>query len=66
MPRAPVAIEAPDGTELWVDGDRVGVMPLTQVQVALGTREFVFRRKDEPDRRQVTVVTMTAPVVVRY
>jgi hypothetical protein len=66
LPKAPVTIEAPEGTLVTLDGEKLGEIPLESTDVPIGTREFVLKYKDEPERRQVVVVTLSAPVVVRY
>lgn len=66
LPTASVSVEGPAGAELFVDGDRVGVLPIAKLQTAIGTREFLFKHPDEGERRQVVVVTMTAPTAVKY
>jgi hypothetical protein len=43
----------------------MGTLPNANLEVALGTAEFVMRYKDE-ERRHVVPVTMSAPVVVKY
>lgn len=65
VPKAPVTVEAPEGTELSVNGDNMGTLPNARLEVPLGTAEFVMRYKDE-ERRHVVPVTMSAPVVVKY
>ena len=65
VPKTPVAIEAPEGTELSINGENMGTLPNAALQVPLGTAEFVMRYKDE-ERRQVVPVTMSAPVTVKF
>ncbi len=65
VPKTPVTIEAPEGTELSINGENMGTLPNAGLQVPLGTAEFVMRHKDE-ERRQVVPVTMSAPVTVKY
>jgi hypothetical protein len=65
VPKTPVTIEAPEGTELSINGENMGTLPNAGLQVPLGTAEFVMRYKDE-ERRQVVPVTMSAPVTVKY
>jgi hypothetical protein len=65
VPKTSVTVEAPEGTELSVNGESMGTLPNTKLEVPLGTAEFVMRYKDE-ERRVVMPVTMLSPVVVRY
>jgi hypothetical protein len=65
VPKAPVTVEAPEGTELSVNGESMGTLPNTRLEVPLGTAEFVMRYKDD-ERRVVMPVTLLSPVVIRY
>ena len=65
VPKTPVTVEAPEGTELSINGENMGTLPNAALQVPLGTAEFVMRYKDE-ERRHVVPVTMSAPVTVKY
>ena len=65
VPKTPVTVEAPEGTELSINGENMGTLPNAALEVPLGTAEFVMRYKDE-ERRQVVPVTMSAPVTVKY
>jgi hypothetical protein len=65
VPKAPVTVEAPAGTELSINGENMGTLPNAALEVPLGTAEFVMRYKDE-ERRHVVPVTMSVPVVVKY
>ncbi len=60
-----MTIDAPEGTELSINGENMGTLPNAGLQVPLGTAEFVMRYKDE-ERRQVVPVTMSAPVTVKF
>jgi PEGA domain-containing protein len=65
VPKTPVTVEAPAGTELAINGENMGTLPNAALEVPLGTAEFVMRYKDE-ERRHVVPVTMSTPVVVKY
>jgi serine/threonine protein kinase len=64
MPKVPVQIDGQSGTELFVDGEVVGKLPLKDLRLALGTREFVFKMPDNSTRRQVVVLTNKAPMKI--
>jgi hypothetical protein len=64
MPKVAVTIEGPDGGDLIVDGEPMGKLPLTGLQVALGTRDFVVRHPNHGEKRQVITATNLAPVRV--
>ena len=65
VPKAPVTVEAPEGTELSINGENMGTLPNPALEVPLGTAEFVMRYKDE-ERRVVVPATMLTPVIVKY
>jgi hypothetical protein len=64
MPKVPVQIDGQTGTELFVDGEVAGKLPMKDVKLALGTREFVFKLPNGETRRQVVVLTNKAPMKV--
>ncbi len=66
MPKVPVTVDGPAGTEVFVDGDAVGKLPLTDLRLPLGTRDFVFKPADRESgaRRQVVTVTNRSPIHV--
>ena len=66
LPKAEVTVEGPKGTELFIDGERVGELPIDKLKTPIGTREFLFKHPEQGERRQVVVVTMTTPVTVKY
>jgi hypothetical protein len=59
-----VTVEGPAGGELIVDGESMGKLPLTGLQVTLGTRDFVVKHPDHGEKRQVVTATNLAPVRV--
>jgi hypothetical protein len=65
VPKAPVTVEAPEGTELSINGENMGTLPNPTLEVPLGTAEFVMRYKDE-ERRTIVPATMLTPIVVKY
>jgi hypothetical protein len=66
MPKVPVTVEGPAGTEVFVDGDAVGKLPLTDLRLPLGTRDFVFKPADRDSgaRHQVVTITNRGPIRV--
>jgi hypothetical protein len=42
-PRGAIDVEAPDGTEVWVDGELKGTVPTAPIQVPVGTHTVVLR-----------------------
>lgn len=59
-----VRINAPAGTDVTIDGQRVGVTPLGDLHVAIGSREIVCKHPQLGQQRIVTDVTRSAPVEV--
>ena len=49
--------------EVWIDGARAGETPLSNLQVALGTREFVLKHPQYGERRVTTTITATTSVL---
>jgi hypothetical protein len=64
MPKVAVTVEGPAGADLIVDGEAMGKLPLTGLQVPLGTRDFVIKHPDHGEKRQVVTVTNHAPMRV--
>jgi hypothetical protein len=57
-------ITAPEGAEVFIDGQRVGQTPLTEQHVPLGTREIVIRHPQLGEKRITATVTSSAPAEV--
>jgi hypothetical protein len=57
-----VRVNAPPGTEVSIDGQRVGVTPLGDLRVPIGSREIVFKHPQFGQQRVVTDVGHSAPV----
>jgi len=55
-------VQAPDGTEVFIDGESAGVMPLGDLSVTVGTHVVVFRHPQQGERRVTVAVSMNAPV----
>jgi hypothetical protein len=62
-PTGTVNLNAVPWAEVWVDGTRVGETPLANLEVPLGTREFVFKHPQHGERRVTTTIT-AAPAAV--
>jgi hypothetical protein len=63
-PNGSIVIEAPDGTEVSVDGHPAGVMPLERVSAPIGTREVVLRHPAIGQRRVMVTVGASVPARV--
>lgn len=59
-PTGRVNLNASPWAEVWVDGTRAGETPLANLEVALGTREFVFKHPQYGERRLTATVTTRA------
>jgi hypothetical protein len=56
LPTGTVQVNAPEGAEVWVEGESVGRAPLNDLQVPIGTREIVARHPDIGERRSTVEV----------
>jgi len=56
LPTGTVQVNAPPGTEVWVESEPVGQAPLGELQVPIGTREIVARHPDFGERRNMVEV----------
>jgi hypothetical protein len=70
---ANLRIDPPTGTlhlnalpwaEVWVDDKRIGETPIGNMNVAIGTRQIVFRHPDLGERRTRVLVTLKEPARV--
>jgi len=66
MPPVTIEVEAPDNTEILVDGQPVGTAPVGPLEVAVGTREILMRHPTMGERRQIVSVTYNAPVRIVF
>jgi PEGA domain-containing protein len=64
LPSAEVHIITTPGAEIWIEGDRIGVAPLEQIHVPIGTREIVVRDSGGGEKRQVIEVKLGETVEV--
>jgi CheY-like chemotaxis protein len=66
LPNGTLNVDAPEGAEVLVGGDRIGVAPLRGATVPLGTHELVVRHPSFGERRQTVDIrhgaTVTATV----
>lgn len=60
-PKGTVSVNALPWAEVWVDGTRMGETPLANLEVPLGTREFVFKHPTYGERRVTTTITSNSP-----
>jgi hypothetical protein len=63
-PEGQIVIEAPDGTEISVDGQPAGAMPIDRIVVPIGTREIVLRHPAIGQRRMTITVGADVPARV--
>jgi len=56
-----LSVTATDAAEVFVDGTRIGEVPLTGAPVALGTHEIVVRRTADGVERRSTITVGVAP-----
>lgn len=56
-PTGLVNLNASPWAEVWVDGTRAGETPLANLEVPLGTREFVFKHPQFGERRLTATIT---------
>jgi len=58
LPSAEVHITTTPGAEIWIEGERIGVAPVEQIHVPIGTREIVVRDPEGAEKRQVVEVKL--------
>jgi hypothetical protein len=52
------------GSEVWVDGERVGLAPLDPIHVPIGTREIAVKGPGGTEKRQAVEVKLGETVEV--
>jgi hypothetical protein len=62
-PTGRVNLNAQPWAEVWIDGTRAGETPLANLQVPLGSREFVFKHPQYGERR-ITATVSTNPTAL--
>jgi hypothetical protein len=60
LPPAPLAITAPSGSDVWIDGTFVGTAPVPPLPVAVGTRAVVVRHPAQGEQRTTVTVSYRA------
>jgi hypothetical protein len=60
-PKVSVSVNARPWAEVTLDGNSVGQTPISNLLVAVGTHELVFRHPQFAERRQTVVVTANGP-----
>jgi len=58
LPSAEVRVITTPGSEIWIEGERIGIAPLEQIHVPIGTREIVVRDSGGAEKRQVVEVKL--------
>jgi archaellum component FlaG (FlaF/FlaG flagellin family) len=56
-PLTPVTVTANEPAEVWLDGSRIGDVPVNEMPVALGTHEIVVKRAAGGERKMTVTVT---------
>lgn len=64
LPSGVLRVRGTAGTEVWVEGEHIGALPIADVSVPIGTREVVFRHPQFGERRQTIEVSATGPAEV--
>ena len=62
-PTGRVNLNAQPWAEVWIDGNRAGETPLANLQVPLGSREFVFKHPQHGERK-LTATVSTNPIAL--
>ena len=58
-------LDAPEGSEIFIDGTRVGEAPLGEQTVTLGIREVLVKHPQLGDKKLSATVTSSAPADVK-
>ena len=66
-PDGSIVIDAPDGTEVWIDGQPRGTSPMAPLNAAVGTREVIMRHPQIGGQRRIMLqVGVKAPARAEY
>jgi hypothetical protein len=52
-----LSVAGPPGAEVWVDGERVGETPLSDVKISIGTRELTIRHPQLGERKLTVTIS---------
>jgi hypothetical protein len=64
LPPGQLRISGAAGSEVWVEGEHVGKLPLGELSVPIGSREVVVRHPTFGERRRTVDVTYGGPTQV--
>ena len=65
LPLGRVNVNAPAGSEVWIEGERVGEAPIQEARVPIGTREVIVRHPSFGERREFVEVMADRAVMVQ-
>jgi PEGA domain-containing protein len=60
-PKAALSVNARPWADVVIDGNSAGQTPISNIDVAIGTHQIVFRNPRFGERRQTVVVTVKGP-----
>jgi hypothetical protein len=60
-----VRIDAPSGSEVFIDGQRIGEAPIAEQRVAAGTREILVRHPQFGEKKVSATITSSAPAELK-
>jgi hypothetical protein len=66
LPSGRLRVSAAAGSEVWVEGEHVGAIPVGELVVPIGTREVVVRHPQLGERRQSVEVALGTPAEVSF
>jgi hypothetical protein len=61
FPKGIIALNAIPWAEVWADGEKVGDTPIGNLQLTIGSHDFVFRHPELGEQRQTATVTLKTP-----
>ena len=65
-PDGSIVVDAPEGTEVWIDGRARGVTPMAPLNTAVGTRDVVLRHPHIGQRRLAVQVGVKSPARAEF
>src|SRR5262249_29166026 len=66
LPTGAVHVSAPEGMEIFVDGQRMGQGPIGDLQVPIGTREVIGHHRQFGEQRVAVEVKVGTTVDVQF